>query len=73
MKVEVKLLGNSYERVSKAGSKYQAGAGVIDDPDSRFGNVRVFVVSDAPFTGNRTVKATLTKYDSFKGEASVRL
>lgn len=73
MKVEVKLLADSYERQSKTGRKYNAAQGIIEDPDSRWKTIRVFVTSDVPFKGNRTVKATLVSYDSFKGDASVRL
>ena len=73
MKIEVQLIGNSYERTSKTGRKYHAGQGIINDENSRWKTIRVFVVSDAPFTGDRTVKANLVSYDSFKGEASVRL
>lgn len=73
MKVEVKLLGNSYERTSKTGRKYHAGSGVIEDSESRWKAIRVFVTSDSPFTGDRTVKATLVSYDSYKGDASVRI
>lgn len=73
MKVEVQLLGNSYVRTSKTGRKYHAGQGVIEDENSRWKTIRVFVTSDAPFTGDKVVKATLVSYDSFKGDASVRL